>query len=169
MPDSGQGPAERTAMPPVLGLYETHLTVSDLSRSIAFYRDVVGLEFARRFDDRGAAFFWIGDRKLGMLGLWFAGTAPLGLRLHLAFRMSVDGVLRSAAALKVAGVEPLGFDGDPADAPVALGWMPAVAQYFRDPDGHSIEYIAVLDDVPDPEFGIRPYSEWLTRASGRER
>ena len=28
----------------VRGLFETHLTVSDLDRSIAFYRDVVGLQ-----------------------------------------------------------------------------------------------------------------------------
>jgi hypothetical protein len=30
------------SMPPILALYETRLTVSDLSRSIAFYRDDVG-------------------------------------------------------------------------------------------------------------------------------
>lgn len=28
------------------GLYETHLTVSNLDRSIDFYRDIVGLELA---------------------------------------------------------------------------------------------------------------------------
>ena len=29
---------------PVRGLFETHLTVSDLTRSIAFYRDTIGLD-----------------------------------------------------------------------------------------------------------------------------
>lgn len=33
-------------MVPVRGLFETHLTVRDLERSIAFYRDVVGLPLA---------------------------------------------------------------------------------------------------------------------------
>ena len=31
---------------PVLGLFETHLTVSDLLRSIGFYRNIVGLQLA---------------------------------------------------------------------------------------------------------------------------
>jgi len=31
---------------PVHRLFETHLTVSDLQRSIGFYRDVVGLRLA---------------------------------------------------------------------------------------------------------------------------
>ena len=43
---------------PVIGLFETHLTVSDLQRSVAFYRDVVGLPLALELPGRGAAFFW---------------------------------------------------------------------------------------------------------------
>ena len=39
------------------GLFETHLTVADLDRSVAFYRDVVGLPVALEVPDRGAAFF----------------------------------------------------------------------------------------------------------------
>ncbi|UZO97572.1 Fosfomycin resistance protein [Roseomonas mucosa] len=34
-------------MIPVVGLYETHLTVSDLERSINFYQNIVGLELAQ--------------------------------------------------------------------------------------------------------------------------
>jgi lactoylglutathione lyase len=151
------------SMPPVLGLYETHLTVSDLSRSIAFYRNDVGLEYAESLPERGAAFFWIGQKRTGMLGLWQAGYGPLAMRLHIAFRMSLEGVLQSAAALRARGVQPLGFHAEPVDGPIAIGWMPAVAQYFFDPDGHLIEFIAILDEAPDPEFGIRAYSEWVTR------
>jgi lactoylglutathione lyase len=40
----------------VRGLFETHLTVADLSRSVAFYRDVVGLPVALEVPQRGAAF-----------------------------------------------------------------------------------------------------------------
>jgi len=43
-------------MVPIAGLYESHLTVSDLSRSIAFYRDLVGLELAHTLPDGRAAF-----------------------------------------------------------------------------------------------------------------
>jgi lactoylglutathione lyase len=49
-----------TSMPRPTGVFETHLTVSDLDRSSEFYRDVVGLPLALRLDDRGAAFFWVG-------------------------------------------------------------------------------------------------------------
>ncbi len=150
-------------MPRIAGLYETHLTVANLSRSIAFYRDVVGLELAQVFDERRIAFFWIGDRKIGMLGLWETGSGPLAMRLHLAFTMSLEGVLASAAALKAKGVQPLGISGQPADEPEVIGWMPAVSQYFADPDGHSLEFIAVLDEPGDAAFGVRPYSEWLRR------
>ncbi|HXM56067.1 MAG TPA: VOC family protein, partial [Candidatus Dormibacteraeota bacterium] len=38
----------------VRGLFETHLTVSDLERSVAFYRDVVGLPLALEVPSRGA-------------------------------------------------------------------------------------------------------------------
>jgi lactoylglutathione lyase len=144
------------------GLYETHLTVSSLTVSIPFYRDIVGLELATVFDDR-VAFFWIDDKRTGMLGLWRSGNAPLGLRLHIAFRVSLKGVLESAAGLRSRGVQPLGFYNEPADEPVVIGWMPAVAQYFFDPDRHSIEFIHVLDEEPDADFGVQPYSQWRAR------
>ncbi len=151
------------SMPHIDGLYETHLTVANLDRSITFYRDVVGLEFAQRFDERRIAFFWIGNKKTGMLGLWETGSGPLRMRLHLAFRMSVEGVLASAGSLRASGTVPLGFFGKPADEPDVVGWVPAVSQYFSDPDGHSIEFIAVLDDEPDADFGVGPYSKWRDR------
>lgn len=152
-----------SGMPHIDGLYETHLTVADLNRSVAFYRDVVGLELARTFPERRIAFFWINNKKSSMLGLWETGSGPLRMRLHMAFRMSVEGVLASAGALEAHGVTPLGFSGEPLSEPVVLGWMPAVSQYFADPDGHSIEFIAVLDNAQDDGFGVGPYSAWLAR------
>ncbi len=41
-----------------------------------------------------------------------------------------------------------------------IGWMPAAAVYFRDPDGHMLEYLAMLDEEPRPEAGIVSWSEW---------
>ena len=55
------------------GLFETHLAVRDLDRSVAFYRDVVGLQPALHDPDLGAAFFWIGVPGQAMLGLWRPG------------------------------------------------------------------------------------------------
>ena len=51
---TAQQPAGKVAIPHIEGLYETHLTVASLAVSISFYRDVVGLELAKVFDDRVA-------------------------------------------------------------------------------------------------------------------
>jgi len=154
----------KQAAPTVQGLYETHLTVTSIRESVSFYQDVVGLELAHIIDDR-IAFLWVEEKRTGMLGLWQSGAAPIGLRLHIAFRMSLEGVLNSAADLKSRGVQPLGFNREPLDEPVVLGWMPAVAQYFLDPDGHLIEFIHVLEEAGDSEFGVQTYSRWLARGA----
>ena len=72
--------------PRASGLFEAHLTVRDLDRSIAFYRDIVGLPLALQLPERAAAFFWIGGRGESMLGLWSLGSAPMGLSLQSVAR-----------------------------------------------------------------------------------
>src|SRR5690242_13877064 len=133
-------------MPKAIGLFETHLTVSDLDRSIEFYRDVVGLPLAVVLEERGAAFFWIGGPGKAMLGLWSLGSAPMGLSLHIALEASLEDVLAACDGLRSNGVEPLSFFGVGTSEPSVIGWMPAAAVYFRDPDGHMIEYLAMLEE-----------------------
>ena len=145
---------------PIRGLFEAHLTVSDLERSIAFYRDVLGLPLAYRLDARQVAFFWVPTPDKAMLGLWSIGTSPLRLRLHIAFDVALPQVIEAAAALRRAGITPRSIDGTPVDEPVVLAWMPAASVYFDDPDGHSLEFISMLDEAPRPELGQVPWSEW---------
>lgn len=145
---------------PVSGLFETHLTVSDLSRSLAFYRDVVGLPLALELPERGAAFFWVGAPGEAMLGLWSLGSAPIGISLHIAFKATPEDVLGACDRLREAGVTPLSFFANETTEPSVLGWMPATAVYFRDPDGHLLEYLAMLDAEPRPDLGILSWSEW---------
>ena len=145
---------------PVAGLFETHLTVSDLSRSVAFYRDVVGLSLALEVPERGAAFFWIATPGEAMLGLWSLGSAPFGLALHIAFKATLADVLGACDRLRTLGVTPLSFHAVETNEPSVIGWMPAAAVYFRDPDGHLLEYLAMLDEPPRPDRGIAPWSEW---------
>jgi lactoylglutathione lyase len=149
---------------PVGGLFETHLTVSDLSRSVAFYRDVVGLPIAFEMPERGAAFFWIARPGEAMLGLWSLGSAPVGLSLHIAFKTSLADVLGACARLRSFGVTPLSFFASEPDEPSVIGWMPAAAVYFRDPDGHLLEYLAMLNDPPQVDRGIVAWSEWAARS-----
>ena len=143
----------------VRGLFETHLTVADLARSVSFYRDLVGLPVALEIPERGAAFHWIGQPGRAMLGLWSIGSAPIGMQLHIAFDMSLADVLAAPERLVAQRIQPLSFFGEPADEPSVIGWMPAAAVYFRDPDGHLLEYLAMLEGPARPELGIVPWSQ----------
>ena len=144
----------------VRGLFETHLTVADLPRSTAFYRDVVGLPVAFETAERGATFHWVGRPGRAMLGLWTTGSAPMGMRLHVAFDMALADVLATPKNLRRHGVEPLSFFGEPTDEPSVIGWMPAAAVYFHDPDGHLLEYLAMLDGPTRAELGVVGWSQY---------
>lgn len=147
-------------MVPVRGLFEAHLTVGDLGRSVAFYRDLVGLPVAVEIPERGAAFFWVVEPGQAMLGLWSLGSMPMALNLHVAFEVALEDVLAAPGRMRERGIEPLSFFGAPTDEPSVIAWMPAAAVYFRDPDGHQLEYLAMLDAEPRPDAGIVPWSRW---------
>jgi lactoylglutathione lyase len=149
-----------SAPTPVRGLFETHLTVRDVPRSVAFYRDVVGLPVALDLPERNAAFLWVGERGRSMLGLWGIGSAVNSMTLHIAFDMAIEDVLAAPEWLRAQGVTPLSFFGAETDEPDVLAWMPAAAVYFEDPDGHLLEYLAMLDAEPRPDAGVLPYSKW---------
>lgn len=145
------------ALVPIDGLWETHLTVSDVERSIAFYRDMLGLELAHRVPERHAAFLWIGTPRQAMLGLWGSHGGPLGLRLHFAFHVTLEAAEAAVAALRDAGLRPRAGSGETIHEPEVIPWIPAASVYFDDPDGHSLEYIAMLPQQPmanAPRMGL---------------
>lgn len=102
------------------------LTVGDVERAIAFYRDTLGMPFL--FGAPGLAFFRLGDVRL-MLSIP-EGADPRTMASPLYFR--VRDIEATHAALAARGVE---FVGPPhivhRDATVEL-WM----TFFRDPDGN---------------------------------
>ena len=133
----------------------------DLGRSIAFYCDIVGLELAYVLQERHVPFFWIGGRGRTMLGLWSGDSSPNAMRLHIAFSIDVDAVLASPSAMRASGVEPLDFYGRPTTEPSVIGWMSAASVFFNDPDGHLLEYLAMLPHEPRPQAGVVPHKEWM--------
>jgi len=141
-------------------LFEAHLTVANLDVSIAFYRDRLGLELAHLVPARQAALFWIGSRGHSMLGLWQAGAGPQKTTTHLAFAAAADDVIAAPGRLQAAGIVALDFNGQPTGEPVVLAWMPALAVYFLDPDGHLLEYIAMLEGEPRPDDGVVAWRAW---------
>ena len=144
----------------IQGLFETHVNVSDLERSIAFYCDVLGLELGRRETERPVAFLWMGGWGRAMLGLWEKPREQV-VPQHLAFRATVDDVrLRSVRWLNERGLPCRNFLNDGVERPMVFAWMPAISIYFRDPDGHSLELIAMLPGKPRPELGALSWEDW---------
>lgn len=112
-----------------------HLKVSDLERSIAFYRDVMGLSVQQQYGNQ-AAFLSAGGyhHHIGLNTWESAGAGPAPRRAaglyHVAFLYPDRASLARAFANVVAhGVEIEGA----ADHGVSE------AIYFRDPDGNGIE------------------------------
>lgn len=147
----------------IKGLFETHIFVEDLERSIDFYKNVLGLIKCGYNDERRVAFFWIGEPKGAMLGLWEKPKEEIDIR-HFAFRCDVDDVLnKSVAFLKEHNLQPYNFLKDGNEKPMVFAWMPAVAIYFKDPDGHDLEFIAMLEGEGKPELGVISYEDWLAQ------
>ena len=147
----------------ITGLFETHLYVEDLEKSVDFYKNVLGLKQCGYNAKRKIAFFWIGKPKEAMLGLWEKPKAEIDIR-HFAFRSDLDDVLnKSVDFLKSKNLKPYNFLKDDSDKPMVFAWMPALAIYFNDPDGHILEFIAIIDGEARPELGVIPYEEWLAQ------
>jgi lactoylglutathione lyase len=84
----------------------------------------------------------------------------LSLRLHFAFQVTLDSVIASVAALQRAGLRPRSGTGETIEEPVVIPWIPAASVYFDDPDGHSLEFIAMLPHTPAPTAPWMSLSKW---------
>jgi len=151
-------------------LYETHLPVADTKAAEKFYREIVGLPFAYRDPARDIVFMWADLKEKAMIGLWGPGTA-YGMRdgvarsCHVAFAVTLHQLFAAITKLNGNGIETLGFGGEKTNEPTVIGWMPSAQIYFRDPDGHTLEFITILSDLPHPNFN-GPYSEWKKLNTG---
>ena len=144
-------------------LYETHLPVKDTEVSSRFYVDVVGLEYAHRDLTRDIVFLWVGSNKRSMLGLWGPTTSRGEPRpCHFAIAISLPELLAAGSRLSALGVVTRDFSGEITTEPSVIGWMPSAQLYFSDPDGHSVEYITLLDEAPEPGFADS-LSAWNAR------
>jgi catechol 2,3-dioxygenase-like lactoylglutathione lyase family enzyme len=119
--------------PPVSGISELVLEVSDLEASRAFYRDLLGFEETLYGEGReGRYWYLVGDSA--RLGLWTPQVGLAGGRggahVHFAFSIS-DGELDALRERIVAG-------GCEVEGPVKLG--PGRAIYVADPDGNVVEF-----------------------------
>jgi catechol 2,3-dioxygenase-like lactoylglutathione lyase family enzyme len=134
----------------IRGLYETHLPVSDLKRSIDFYESL-GLELALEYED--AAFLWI-EKRSSWLGLWVTddfetnrtpATSPIHGR-HIAFRVDFEDIREAITWLNGLGIESAGFGSLDGSAPVVRPHQSNASVYFFDPDGNSLELMCSLPE-----------------------
>ena len=103
-----------------------------------------------------------------MLGLWGPSTT-LGREFHechIAFNISLVELLAAGQRLNAAGIQTQNFAGEETTEPSVIGWMPSAQLYFRDRDGHSVEFIALFDESPQPEF-LGPLSKWKQRSHAK--
>lgn len=122
--------------PKVQALLETALYVSDLTRSIAFYRSILGLPLLGEFDaERGAALA-VGN---SVLLLFRAAETTRGNHMpahgtvgagHIAFEIAAADRLEWKLWLATGGVQ--------IEAELSFGHHPS-SIYFRDPDGNLLE------------------------------
>jgi catechol 2,3-dioxygenase-like lactoylglutathione lyase family enzyme len=73
--------------------------------------------------------------------------------------LSLPDLLLVGKRLNDFGVSTRNFMDEETTEPSVIGWMPSAQLYFRDPDGHSVEFISLLDDAPDANF-IGSLSAW---------
>lgn len=149
------------------GLYESHLPVTDLARSVDFYVEKLGFEPGFGGRKGSSALLLYRERETRwMLGLFRVDAVEHrhAAEYHVAFRVAEEDADGMIPYLLERGIEPVHPPGAPLQGPMAEpivhGWMPAAAVFFHDPDGHLLELIAELSDAPRPELLYRPLSEW---------
>jgi len=117
----------------IQGIYEVAVRVRDLSKSEAFYCDVMGLTVGLRDGSRRWLFLRAGQTS-GMLVLQEDKSSwPVQ---HFAFTIKERDHDAACERLAEEGIE---FEG-----PVLHEWMPAKSVYFSDPDGNDLELCAPL-------------------------
>jgi hypothetical protein len=68
---------------------------------------------------------------------------------------------KSIDFLESKNLKPYNFLKDERKIPLVFAWMPAIAIYFDDPDGHCLEFISVLEGEGARDLGVITYEEWI--------
>ena len=124
--------------PSLTRIAQIAISVKDLERAIAFYRDVLGLQFLFQAPP-GLAFFNIDGVRL-MLGVAESGGAEKDHHTSVLYYQTAD-IHASTAALKGRGVA---FESEPHKV-ANLGKVDLWMAFCRDSEGN---LLGVLSEVP---------------------
>jgi predicted enzyme related to lactoylglutathione lyase len=119
--------------PPVSGISELVLEVSDLDAARRFYRDVLGFE-ETLYGEGAEGRYWYLVGETARLGIWTEQVGLAGGRggahVHYAFNVADTEIDRIKDSIEGAGAE--------VEGPIQLG--PGRAIYVTDPDGNVVEF-----------------------------
>ena len=131
----------------IKGLYEAHLPVENLNKSIEFYSK---LELKLAWKNSNSAFFWIVEGE-SWLGLWegqeFKTPYHPSLK-HVAFTISYEDMKSALGWLKNKGVSVVPFGNRTSVEPFVRPYQGNASVYFEDPDGNSLEFMCYIE-VPE--------------------
>jgi catechol 2,3-dioxygenase-like lactoylglutathione lyase family enzyme len=146
----------------IKGIYEAHLPVSNISKSVEFYSSL-GLELAHQGE--AVTFFWI-EKGKSWLGLWETDKVETpyhpSLR-HIAFHVELNDLIDAKEWLEQRGVSVRkAFGFEPEQQPIVLPNNPQshAALYFKDPDGNSLEFITPLKIDEEIDFKMMEFKDW---------
>src|SRR5229473_3893911 len=123
---------------PMRGLLELVLEVSDIERSVAFYRDVLGLPEIERWPPPRLG-VWLSMGRNEVLGLWPAASGGRGVAIagsrggshvHFAIYVEPGSLLDWQQQLQQAGLD--------VEGPVEFA-HPNKSLFVEDPDGNVVE------------------------------
>jgi predicted enzyme related to lactoylglutathione lyase len=115
---------------------QIHVSVTDVDRSVAFYRDVLGIPFLFRVPGQPMAFF-----DCDGVRLYLGAPESEDFRSRVVLYFTVDDVDEAYASLTQRGVKFL-------DAPHVVARMDDVElrmAFFRDPEGN---HLAIVAEIP---------------------
>lgn len=152
----------------IKGIFETHINVSSYQKSASFYEKLLNIIPLYEDENRKSKFYWVGKPGESMLGIRENYPSSLIQRQHFAFRVDLEDIASAREYLFGLGIETTNFRGESSENLLVFPFMPAVSIYFKDPDGHSIEFIAMLNDLPKPKADIMTWLEW-EKLNGRTK
>jgi len=121
------------------GISEVVLVVKDVSRAVAFYREIVGLQVDQRVDQNWC-WLWAGPpgvpQRIGLTtGPLSYGAEHIRGPMHFALRIEPTELDAAIAHLRAKGIE--------IEGPVRFEDWDARSIYFDDLDGNRVEFCAL--------------------------
>jgi lactoylglutathione lyase len=144
----------------IQGIFETHLEVKNLKKSMDFYEKVLGLKLGRYEEGRRRAFYLIEKEPISMISIVEKKDPDLR---HMAFRVNYEDINQMIPFLNNQGVDILpGWNKANPNEPLVYPWLGSASVFFNDIDGNRLEFLTMLPEGPRDDLDViwMTLSEW---------